>query len=241
MWGAALLALIAMAADGQGAPAAPAPPVPAATSTPAPPVPAANAATGTLVGRAPLPKVRPLKPTKDHYGSKVTSRIDPPDAPVSAVVMQGTFAPAPPGSLPVARMSQRNYQFKPATLVIRTGTSVVFPNQDDMYHNVFSLSPARKFDLGKYRKGEEPEPVLFDKPGVVNLYCEVHEHMRGAIVVVDSPHFTLTDAEGRFRLEGLPPGEHVFQVVMPPKDAVEFRARVEAGRETTVDWTVPAP
>jgi hypothetical protein len=125
-------------------------------------------------------------------------------------------------------------------LVVRTGTPVIFPNRDPIYHSVFSYSEAKKFDLGRYRPGEEPPAVVFDKPGTVTLFCEVHDHMRGAIVVVDTPHFVKTDAEGRFRLEGLPAGKRTFKVWLGPKETIERTVELKPGAETTVDWTKPA-
>ena len=75
-------------------------------------------------------------------------------------------------------MLQQHFQFLPAVLPVQTGTLVEFPNLDDSYHNVFSYSKAKRFDLGRYRKDEKPPAIVFDKPGAVKLYCEIHEHMR---------------------------------------------------------------
>jgi hypothetical protein len=88
------------------------------------------------------------------------------------------------------------------------GETVEFPNRDDTYHSVFSYSKTKRFDLGRYRKGEEPASIVFDKPGVVKLFCEIHEHMRATVLVLDTPYFAKTDGDGSFRIESVPPGRY---------------------------------
>lgn len=105
-----------------------------------------------------------------------------------------------------AEMAQRERQFRPFVLVVQTGTAVSFPNLDTVRHHVYSFSPIKKFDIKLYA-GTPAEPVVFDKPGVATLGCNIHDHMRAHIVVVDTPLFAKTDAQGRAQLE-LPPGEH---------------------------------
>ena len=204
--------------------AAPATVTSATTSTPtAPAVSAAKpAGTATLEGVVP---VRPLKVatgTKEKYGARTTTVVDPPDPPTSVVWMVGSFPPLDSKSVPIAKapaMDQRGFQFRPCVMAVQTGTPVSFPNKDPMYHSVFSYSAARKFDLGRYRAGEEPDAVVFDKPGTVSLFCEIHEHMRAQIVVVDTPYFVLTDAKGNFTLPNLPAGSHTFHVWLGPKES----------------------
>src|SRR5436309_10057486 len=78
------------------------------------------------------------------------------------------------------QMNQKDFAFVPPLLPVQTGTAVEFPNLDDTYHNIFSYSPTKRFDLGRYRPEERPIPsVLFDVPGLVTLRCDIHEHMRG--------------------------------------------------------------
>ena len=82
-----------------------------------------------------------------------------------------------------------------------------FPNLDDTYHNIFSYSPAKRFDLGRYPPNEKPTPSqIFDRAGLVTLRCDIHEHMRGLILVLDTPYFTITDPDGHYRLTKLPAG-----------------------------------
>jgi len=126
-------------------------------------------------------------------------------------------------------------------MAVQTGTPVSFPNKDPMYHSVFSYSAARKFDLGRYRAGEEPDAVVFDKPGTVSLFCEIHEHMRAKIVVVDTPYFVLTDAKGNFTLPNLPSGSHTFHVWLGPKESFEMTVDLKEGATAKVDWSNQAP
>ncbi len=105
------------------------------------------------------------------------------------------------------RSRKKDLAFLPALLPVQVGTTVEFPNLDDTYHNIFSYSPAKRFDLGRYRPEERPIPsVIFDVPGLVTLRCDIHEHMRGLILVLNTPYFVITDESGRFRLSGLAVG-----------------------------------
>jgi plastocyanin len=225
---------------------APATSTSATTSTPiAPAVSAAKpAGTATLEGVVP---VRPLKVAtgaKEKYGARTTTVVDPPDPPTSVVWMVGSFPPLDSKSVPIAKapaMDQRGFQFRPCVMAVQTGTPVSFPNKDPMYHSVFSYSAARKFDLGRYRAGEEPDAVVFDKPGTVSLFCEIHEHMRAQIVVVDTPFFVLTDAKGNFTLPNLPSGSHTFHVWLGPKESFEMTVDLKEGATAKVDWSNQAP
>lgn len=103
-------------------------------------------------------------------------------------------------------MATRRKQFVPRVLAVSAGETVRFPNEDPILHNVFSLSPANAFDTGQYGRGEG-KATRFDKPGLVRVYCNVHHSMYGFILVLDTPFHTRPDAQGRFKLTGLPDGE----------------------------------
>ena len=122
---------------------------------------------------------------------------------------------------PRAPLDQRNETFVPHVLAVDAGTRVDFPNNDSTYHNVFSLSKAKRFDLGRYLKNEGPPVIAFDRPGLVRLFCEIHEHMRGYVLVVDTPWFTKSDADGRFRIDSLPPGRYMVGFESPLLDSLE--------------------
>jgi plastocyanin len=106
-----------------------------------------------------------------------------------------------------AIMDQRNETFVPHVLAITTGTTVDFPNSDKFYHNVFSLSKTRPFDLGRYAAGAS-RPVRFDRAGIVRVFCDIHSHMNAYILVFNHPFFAMTGAEGRYRIENVPPGTY---------------------------------
>jgi plastocyanin len=106
-----------------------------------------------------------------------------------------------------AVMDQRNETFVPHVLAITTGTTVDFPNSDKLYHNVFSLSKTRRFDLGRYAAGHS-QSVRFERPGIVRVFCDIHSHMNAFILVFSHPFFALTDQEGRYRIENVPPGTY---------------------------------
>lgn len=113
-----------------------------------------------------------------------------------------------------AVMDQKDRQFIPHVLVVQTGTAVEFPNSDDVRHHVYSFSPAKQFQLPLY-KGSPGSPVVFDKPGVVELGCNIHDRMSAFIVIVDTPHFAKTDTDGRITLRDLPPGTYSVSLWYP--------------------------
>lgn len=123
----------------------------------------------------------------------------------AVVTLQGP-ADAPQGVLK-ADMDQRDQRFAPHVLAVHTGTQVRFPNSDNIRHQVYSFSAAKRFELRLY-EGTPAAPLLFDKPGVVVLGCNIHDWMLGYIYVTDEPRFGVSDAQGRVRLEQLPAGDY---------------------------------
>ena len=108
-----------------------------------------------------------------------------------------------------AVMDQRNETFVPHVLAITTGTTVEFPNSDRIYHNVFSLSRTKSFDLGRYAVGRS-KAVRFDRPGIVRVFCDIHSHMSAFILVFSHPFFSVTDPAGRYRIDNVPPGTYTL-------------------------------
>jgi plastocyanin len=125
------------------------------------------------------------------------------DAVVYAVPEGRTMPP----SQKTAVMDQKNRTFIPHVLAIQTGTAVKFPNSDDIRHQVYSFSTAKTFQLPLYT-GTPSNPIVFDKPGVATLGCNIHDKMSAYIVVVDTPHFAASGASGRVTLDGLAAGKY---------------------------------
>ncbi len=155
--------------------------------------------------------------------------------PIAVVYLEGTFPR--PATLPVLQMAQKDLLFQPMLLPVRAGSTVEFPNLDDTYHNIFSYSPAKRFDLGRYRQDERPIPtIVFDQPGLVVLRCDIHEHMRGLILVLDTPYFVQTAPDGRYRLEGLPAGNFVLKVWLDSKTTLERPVELRDGETLHADF-----
>ena len=156
--------------------------------------------------------------------------------PLAVVYLEGPFPKK--SSPPLAKVDQKDLTFVPAILPVQIGTRVEFPNLDDTYHNVFSFSPTKRFDLGRYRPDERPVPSqIFDKPGLVTLRCDIHEHMRGLILVLDTPHFVTSGADGSFHLGGLPPGHYTLKAWISSKTTLEKPVDLKAG--TTAHLNFP--
>ena len=110
-----------------------------------------------------------------------------------------------------ARMDQVDQTFVPHVLAIAVGTTVDFPNSDVTFHNVFSLSKTRSFDLGRYSRGHS-KAVRFDRPGVVQVFCDIHSHMSAYILVFAHRFFSVTDDAGRYTIGHVPPGTYTLTV-----------------------------
>jgi len=127
---------------------------------------------------------------------RLTSVVYMEDAPKSPAVVPGHVV-----------LDQRDERFVPHVLAVTTGTVVDFPNSDRIFHNVFSLSKTRPFDLGRYAAGRS-KAVTFDRPGIVRVFCDIHSHMNAFILVFNHPFFALTDMDGRYRIDNVPPGTY---------------------------------
>src|SRR6185503_12267453 len=167
------------------------------------------ASPGIIRGRVTLRTVAPVterRPTVAELGTPrerdITDRLK------SVVYLEsaprGAFERTEPGR---AVMDQRSETFVPHLLAITTGTIVDFPNSDPFYHNVFSLSKANRFDLGRYPTGKL-RSVQFTRPGIVRVFCEIHSHMNAFILVFSHPFFAVTDEAGRYRIDNVPPGSY---------------------------------
>ena len=128
----------------------------------------------------------------------------------------------------VVVMDQKSLRFVPHVLPIQVGTTVEFGNSDPLAHNVFSISSPKRFNLGLYGRGTSRR-VKFDQPGVVQLLCNVHQEMSAFIVVVKSPYFALTAADGSFRIDNVPAGRHRLRIWHEAMDERNYDVEVRAG------------
>jgi plastocyanin len=134
---------------------------------------------------------------------------------------------------------QRDGVFTPGALAVRTGTIVRFPNQDPYVHNIFSYADPR-FDLGRYPEGESRE-VSFDEPGIVRIYCEIHEYMRAVVLVSDHSFHAVVSQDGTFRIEGIPPGEYTLAAYHPDLGSRQERVVVPEGGTARVALELGGP
>jgi plastocyanin len=118
-------------------------------------------------------------------------------------------ATVPPG--PTARLAQKNKKFVPHVVAVTQGTEIEFPNQDLFFHNVFSIHQGKTFDLGLYESGAARK-VRFSQPGVSYIFCNIHPQMSAVVVVLRTRYFALTDAEGNFQINRVPPGRYKLAV-----------------------------
>ncbi len=182
----------------------------------------------TIEGTVQLPKAHFVPVENERYEVVSKAGVLATDPPRAVVYLAGNF-PKPTGLAPKT-VTQKELAFLPGLLAIELGTKVEFPNEDDTYHNIFSYSPAKRFDLGRYPPEEHPVPsIVFDKPGLVTLRCDIHEHMRGLILVLQTPHFTITDAKGHFRLTNLPAGRYVLKAWINSRKTVEHPVELKNG------------
>ena len=136
------------------------------------------------------------------------------------------------------QMVQQNESFLPHILPILKGSTVVFPNSDPIYHNVFSLSKTASFDLGRYPRGAS-RSVRFDEPGVVKVFCHIHSDMSGVILVLDNPYFTTPDAEGSFQFAELPSGKYTITAWHERARPIRREVQIRAGQAATMDFAIP--
>ena len=165
----------------------------------------------------------------------------------ATVYLQPVNAQPPLSQNPTASIDQINRTFVPLVSIIQTGTSVVFPNKDNIRHHVYSFSPSKTFQLKLY-SGIPANPVVFEKPGLVMLGCNIHDGMVAYVVIVDTPWFAKSDNNGIARIENLPAGEYIlyawhyqqknlaiqkigtFKIDADKKTAINFELKTKAGK-----------
>lgn len=186
-------------------------------------------------GRVALPSTRTAPVMNKRYEVVSKGGVIATNPPLAVVYLEGSFATLP--EPPTVQLPQKDLAFVPSLLPVQIGTRVEFPNLDDTYHNIFSYSAPKRFDLGRYRPDERPIPSqVFDVAGLVTLRCEIHEHMRGIILVLATPYFVVTDDAGNFRLHGLPAGRYTLKAWLSSKTTLEHVVDLSEGATLHVDF-----
>jgi plastocyanin len=192
-------------------------------------------ADAVVEGRVELPKSHSAPVVAQRYEIVTHGGVLSTQPPLAVVYLEGSFPKR--GTPPIKQVAQKNLTFVPPLLPVQVGTKVEFPNLDDTYHSIFSYSPAKRFDLGRYRPEERPIPSeVFDVPGLVTLRCDIHEHMRGLILVLNTPYFVVTNPDGRFRLSGLPAGRYVLKAWIDSKTTRERPVELKSGATAHIDF-----
>lgn len=211
-----------------------------------PGVAAEPAATGEIRGVIHITKrltKRPVAPVATAYHRGVA--VQPPSADedfvqaeIDRVAVYLESKQDLPTKTVAAILKQKDRRFVEDTVVVPAGSSVSFPNLDPIFHNVFSLSRAKSFDLGNYPQNET-RTVTFPKAGIVRVFCHLHPNMSATIVVTPSRWAVKPDANGSYRLSGVPPGEHTL--VVWHKSAGFFREPVKIAPGQTLKMSFDIP
>ncbi len=193
-----------------------------------------------IEGTVKLPPPKPAPAAAGRYQQKSGS-VATPSPPSAVVYLEGSFPNSPAKNATLAVIEQKSFQFDPGVLPVQKGAQVEFPNHDDDYHHVFSYSKTKEFDLGRYRKDEKPAAVKFDKPGVVKIGCEIHDHMRATILVLDTPYFKKTDSDGNYRLTlaNVPAGKYVLKAWVNERTIWEQPVELKDGVALKVNFPNP--
>jgi plastocyanin len=153
----------------------------------------------------------------------------------NAVVWLEVAAPQKPSQTQRIVLDQRNLTFSPHVLVVRVGTVVDFPNNDRVFHNVFSFRDGKRFDLGMYPVGTIRQ-VRFDKPGLSRIFCNIHPQMAAYVLVVDTPYFAAAERDGSFAIEDVPAGTYTYRAWRPGGPTLTGTFASGAGAPLNVKW-----
>ncbi len=181
----------------------------------------------------------PAPPPRDALGAELRNVV---------VYLEGdtTALPASPERMQRARhgtMAQRDEQFVPHVLPVLVGATVDFPNDDEFYHNVFSLStPAgpKGFDLGRYPRGSS-KSWTFERPGNVQVFCHIHSEMSASVLVLSNPYFASPGSGRRYVIDDVPEGDYTIVGWHDRAKPVVKRVHVTAGQTSTIDFNIPVP
>lgn len=155
--------------------------------------------------------------------------LNPGGQPVAdAAVVLVPLTPVQARSHATASIEQRGKEFIPYVTIVQTGTAIEFPNNDAIRHHVYSFSPPKRFEIKLYA-GKPSRPVIFDRPGEVAIGCNIHDWMEAYVLVVDSPYFAKTGADGVATMLHVPAGRYRLQLWHPQQKAAQPSSEIEVG------------
>jgi hypothetical protein len=196
---------------------------------------------GTIVGTVRLTsRIRGTPLPSSAYPNRRVGEAEAPAIPEIRNVVVYLKNPPFHGTLPLmtSELRQEHEAFVPHVLAITRGSTVDFPNRDPFFHNVFSLSGAAAFNLGRYAHGKS-RSYVFRKAGLVKVYCDIHSHMNAAIIVFDHPFFTIPKDDGTFEIRNVPVGQLTIVGWHERVGDRSVPVKVEAGRTVKVELTLP--
>lgn len=202
---------------------------------------ATAAAPGVISGHVTLTtRLRGVPIATNAYAPRAVTQQAMPAAPElrSVVVYLKDVAFAGPLPLARAQIRQEGESFSPRVVAITRGSTVEFPNFDPYFHNVFSLSGAATFDLGRYPDGQS-RARQFTRAGVVKVYCHIHSQMSATVLVLDHPYFVTPDPDGHFTLPAVPPGEYTLVGWHERVGEYTTRVTVASGQTTVAELSLP--
>lgn len=169
------------------------------------------------------------------FGAELTGTVHVSGRPTQHAVVWLAASRAPATPQPKVVIDQRNLAFYPHVLAVRVGTTVEFPNNDKVFHNVFSYRDGKKFNLGMYPKGVVKR-IVFDKPGLARLFCNIHPNMAAYIMAVDSPYFAVSAEDGGFTISDLPPGTYTYHAWRPGGQPLTGSISVDGNTPLEIRW-----
>jgi plastocyanin len=171
------------------------------------------------------------------FGAELSGTAQVSGKPVQNAVIWLDAQGAPPlVQSATIEIDQRNLAFSPHVLAVRVGTSVDFPNNDRVFHNVFSFKDGKIFDLGMYPSGVKAKPVVFDRPGLSRIFCNIHPNMAAYVMAVDTPYYVMSDERGAFTMSGVPPGTYTYHAWRPGGDTLTGGVTVGANKTLEIRW-----
>jgi plastocyanin len=163
-----------------------------------------------------------------------SARVGTRPEPRAVVWLEAPNAPPAPATERIV-LDQRNLSFSPHVLAVRVGSTVEFPNNDRVFHNVFSFRDGKRFDLGTYPVGTMRR-VTFDRPGTSRIFCNIHPNMAAYVVTVDSPYFAMADEAGNFSIKAVPRGSYTYRTWRPGGSTLSGSFNAEEDTPLDVQW-----